>query len=307
MGLNPAGVTKKNVVEKLNYFFRNAKPFSQLVGLLFMLVAGFMFSTALMMLIGSDMDTPSQIRLQLVGQCLSQMLIFLLPALVFAWCYKEGPLKYMRLEQPNSKWVMALVGVVIFILMLPLNDWLSWWNKQFDFGSANAVLSDMSSKAQATLDKMLSLTTPGDLALQLFVVALIPAICEEVFFRGALQQILRDWFGNQHVAVVVTALVFTLAHGDFYGLVPRFVLGLLLGYFFFLSGSMLVNITAHFANNAFCVVMYHLYNKGQVGFNPSDPMLMPESIVVSCSVAAALLLVVYFVKLPQKNSLKIKR
>ena len=85
------------------------------------------------------------------------------------------------------------------------------------------------------------------------------------------------------------------------------VLGLLLGYFFFLSGSMLVNITAHFANNAFCVVMYYLYNRGLVGFSPSEPMLMPESIVVSCSVGAALLLVIYFVKLPQKNSIKIKR
>lgn len=272
-----------------------------------MLVVGFMLSTALMMAIPMQMDTPGDIRWQLVGQCLSQMLMFLLPALAFAWFYKDGPVRYMRLEQTGNKWVMTLVGVVIFIMMLPLNDWLSWWNKQFNFGSADAMLREMADKSQGILEKMLSLTGSGDLVLQLFVVALIPAICEEVFFRGTLQQILRDWFGNQHVAVVATALVFSLAHGDLYGLVPRFILGLLLGYYFFLSGSMIVNIAAHFANNAFCVVMYHLYNKGQVGFNPSDPMLMPESIVVSCSVAAALLLVVYFVKLPQKNSLKIKR
>lgn len=307
MGLNPAGVTKKIVVEKLNYFFRNAKPFSQLVGLLFMLVAGFMLSTALVLLMPREMVTPSDIRLQLVAQCLSQMLIFLLPALAFAWFYKDGPVQYMRLEQPNNKWVMALVGVVIFILMLPLNDWLSWWNRQLDFGRASTILHEYADKAQEMLDKMLSLTGAGDLVLQLFVVALIPAICEEVFFRGTLQQILRDWFGNQHVAVVVTALVFSLAHGDIYGLVPRFVLGLLLGYFFFLSGSMLVNIAAHFANNAFCVVMYYLFNRGLVGFNPSEPMLLPESIVVSCSVGAALLLALYFVKLPQKNGTKIKR
>lgn len=272
-----------------------------------MLVVGFMLSTALMMAIPMQMDTPGDIRWQLVGQCLSQMLMFLLPALAFAWFYKDGPVRYMRLEQTGNKWVMTLVGVVIFIMLLPLNDWLSWWNKQFNFGSADAMLREMADKSQGILEKMLSLTGSGDLVLQLFVVALIPAICEEVFFRGTLQQILRDWFGNQHVAVVATALVFSLAHGDLYGLVPRFILGLLLGYYFFLSGSMIVNIAAHFANNAFCVVMYHLYNKVQVGFNPSDPMLMPESIVVSCSVAAALLLVVYFVKLPQKNSLKIKR
>lgn len=292
---------------KLNTFFRNTKPVGRLLGLLLFLLAGFFAATALMLVFPQTFGTSGEIRVQMLVQGCSQLLMFLAPALLFAWCFKEESTGYLGFDFHARKWLLGLVGIVVLLLLLPLNDWLSWWNMQWDFGAADAEVRTLSDKAKEITEQMLSLTGTGDFVLQLIVVALIPAICEECFFRGALQQTLGEWFRNKHVAVWVTALIFSVAHGDLLGLVPRFVLGLLLGYLFLSSGSIVVNICAHFFNNALIVTMYHLYHLGSLGFNPGEPMLMPTSIVASCSVGAALLLGLYFVKIPEKWVQKNKR
>ena len=248
--------------------------------------------------------SPAAVRTELLTQGCSQLLMFLLPALAFAWFYKGNAATFHCLDFGGRKWFLAFVAVVIFVLMMPFNDWLTWWNDHWDLGAREVPFRRVSDESKASVERMLSLSGIGDLVLQLIVVALIPAVCEEFFFRGALQQILRDWFGNKHVAVIVTAVVFTLAHGDLYGCMPRLVLGLLLGYLFFLSGSMLVNVCAHFFNNAAFVIIYYLYHRGILLTGPTSPMLMPWPVVISCGIGAALLIGVYFAKKSVKNETK---
>lgn len=278
-----------------------------MVGLFFLLLVGFILATGLQILFPVGYDSPAAIRLSLVSQCVSQLLIFFLPAVLFVAFYKDHAVSYLQLDFHGRKWVLAGVAVVIFLLLVPINDWITWWNDQWDLGSLDAELRKLSNTSKSTVDKMLSLTTVGDLVLQFFVVALIPAVCEELFFRGALQQILRQWFGNIHVAILVAALVFSVAHGDIYGLVPRFILGLLLGYLFYLSGSILVNICAHFFNNALIVVLYYLYHKGVLSTTPDTPLQMPWLTTLLCTLAAVALFALYFLskgkKTPQKKSI----
>ena len=199
------------------------------------------------------------IRQALVTQGVAQLLIFLLPAILFTLLYQGNIQSFLQLHFQGRKWFLALVAVVLFILLVPVNDWITWWNDHWDLGPLESEMRRLTDASKVTVEKMLSLSSVGDLLLQLIVVALVPAVCEEFFFRGTLQQIFRRWFGNMHVAVIVTAILFSLAHGDLYGLVPRFVLGVILGYLFFLSGSMLVNVCAHFCNNALIVILYYLY------------------------------------------------
>ena len=288
-------------MKTISLFFRDTKPFPQLVGLFFLFLLGFILATGIQMLLPVGYDSPAAIRLGLILQSVAQLLLFCLPAVLFVALYKGRMAPYLRLDFSGRKWLLAGVAMVIFLLLVPINDWITWWNDQWNLGPLEDTMRKMSDTSKHTIEKMLSLTSFGDLLLQLFVIALVPAVCEELFFRGALQQTISQWFGNTHGAIVATALIFSLAHGDLYGLVPRFVLGLLLGYLFCLSGSILVNVCAHFFNNALVVLLYFFYHKGVLASSPDSPLSVPWFTTLLCTLAAVVLFGLYFVK-KGKNS-----
>ena len=291
-------------MKNISIFFKDSKPIAQLVGLFFLFLLGLIVVGGAQSILHVGGDTPSAIRGQLVFQACSQLLMFFLPAWLFAVLFHGGAASYHKLYADGRYWLLGLIAVVVFLLLMPLNDFLTWWNSSWHFGAFENLIRSYADAATGTVEKLLSLTTTGDLLLQLLVVALIPALCEEFFFRGAIQQTLQSWFGNDHVAIIVTALFFSLAHGDAYGLVPRFLLGLVLGYLFFLSGSMVVNVCAHFFNNAIVVVMYYLFHVGVLSQSPAAPLQLPWLTVLLCTLAALLLFIVYFVKKPSKRQAK---
>ena len=281
--------------------FEGLKPFSQLVGLCVMLLFGFLIATGLQLLVPIDMSTNGGIRLALVMQCVSQLLMFMLPALMFSWMYQGSAVNVLCLHFRGRHWLLALVAVITLMLLLPALDWVTYWNEAWDLGSLDKPLRDIADQLQEQEGQMLSLVSAPDLVLQLIVVALVPAVCEELFFRGAMQQILQHWFGNVHVAIIVTALIFSLAHGDVFGLVPRFLLGVLLGYMFYRSGSLLVNACVHFVNNAIVIALYYLYHAGVLHFIPSEPMQLPWYPTAMSLLGAVLLIYVYFIPKKEKT------
>jgi len=278
--------------------FRQAKPYAQLLGLLFLLIVGFVFATGLQVLMPMVMDgfEPSAIRLMLAEQGLAQLLMFFLPSCIWVWLFCGNGLSYFKVDLRGSKWILGLAAVAMFMLLMPANDWLTYWNDKWDLGPLGQPMRYMTEQSNRIVEQMLMLTGMGDLILQLFVIALIPALCEELFFRGSLQQILIGWFGNKHVAIIVTSVVFSLAHGDIFGFVPRLLLGLLLGYLFYLSGSIVVNVLAHFFNNAIVVICYYLYHQGILIDDPTSPLMMPWHTTVLCTSGSVDLFVVYFAK-----------
>lgn len=277
-------------------FFKDTKPFPQLVGLFFLFVVCLILSGGIQTLLPPSGGGPGYVRVELLMQALTQVLSFMLPAILFAILFKPGVTQYFKIGSGNGKWRLAFVAAVIMLLLMPFVDFLSTWNKSWSFGPIESYVRDMSEKGQSAVEQLLSLTSFGDVCLQLLVVALVPAVCEELFFRGGIQQILHDWWGNKHVAVLATALIFSLAHGDLYGLVPRFVMGLALGYLFVLSGSMLVNIFAHFVNNSLVVILYLLYHNNVLNTPPTEAVSFPWTVVVLCTIGAVLLYAVYFSK-----------
>ena len=99
----------------------------------------------------------------------------------------------------------------------------------------------------------LKMNTLGDLFFNVLVIAIIPAIGEELFFRGYLQEKMTQWLGKPDVAIIITAILFSAIHMQFQGFLPRFALGLILGYLFYWSGSLWLPIIAHLLNNAMAV------------------------------------------------------
>ncbi len=275
----------------------------QLGGLCFFMLAGFVLTVAIQLLAPPPAaEGPSAVRLNLLWQACTQVCIFLVPSIAFAWLFHGNAARYLCADFHGRKWVLGLIAMVVLLLLTPLNDWLTYWNEQWQMGQWEELLRGQWRKYGELTQKLLSLDSWPDLLLQLLVVALLPAVCEEVFFRGALQQVLQRWLGNKHIAVLVTALLFALAHGDVYGLVPRFGLGVLLGYLFALSGSIVVNVCTHFFNNAMVVILYWLYHQQTIFFDPSEPYLFPWVTTTVCTLAAMMLFLVYFAKFRQKRS-----
>lgn len=117
--------------------------------------------------------------------------------------------------------------------------------------------------------------TSADLFLSFFAIAVIPAIGEEIIFRGFFQRELIQQTGKVHLSIWIAAVVFSFIHFQFLGFFPRVLLGALLGYMYVWSGSLLVPILMHFVNNALTLILLITYKKGYSSFNPESSEEIP--------------------------------
>lgn len=139
-------------------------------------------------------------------------------------------------------------------------------------------------QTKAILERMLAMHSVSDLVLNLFVIALLPALFEEIFFRGTLQTLLINWVKNHHVGIWLSSLVFTLIHFNLEQIIPMFFLALILGYAFYFSKSIWVSIAIHFCNNALAVLMYYYQNQSDFIQQVSKDEFQPHWLLVIISV-----------------------
>ena len=255
---------------------------------LFMLLVA---SVASMFIGMSDRST------MLVSQAVTQLLTFLVPVVVMAFIYYCGGVRdYFRLDFSGSKWIDAMAGTVVMLLLIPANDWLTEWNKTWQLGRLGEMLHAIQDVTEGVIENIMGTDTVAGLIGNLLVVALIPAVCEEVFFRAGIQNLLQKWIKNPHAAIWITALVFSLAHGEIFSFMPRFVMGATLGYLYVYGGSLLPNVLAHFVNNAIVVVLYWLVARGVLDIDPEAPLALDWVLTACCTLAAvAVMWVTFFV------------
>lgn len=190
-------------------------------------------------------------------QTLMALFIFFFPALTFAYFFHnhgETTFGYLSQNRLPSLSLVAL-GVGAILLAIPFINWLSDVNKM------------VYPEDKAMLAKLVELLTGGDcslLFLRLVVVAFLPALTEEMFFRGLLQNTLARTIGSAP-AVCVAALIFSLAHNDLSGALPRFLLGCFLGYLLVRSGSLWLPTLVHFINNGIIVTCYYFFYNAETG------------------------------------------
>ena len=245
-------------------------------------------------------------------QSLTQLLTFVLPVVLMTVVYYRGQaVGYYRLDFAGGRWLGGLAGVVALLLLMPVIDWLSVWNDGWDLGRIGEKLRELQDKTEGVLDQMMGTTTVGGLLSNLLVVALIPAVCEEVFFRAGIQNLLQRWLTSDgrrpwavHVAIWLTALVFSLAHGELFSSVPRLLLGALLGYLYVYGRSLVPNVLVHFTNNAIVVLLYWLSARGVIAVDPSEPLRIDPTLTACCTLAAAGILWVTFFRTRSDEALK---
>lgn len=229
--------------------------------------------------------------------------IFGIPPVVFLYISKPGGVAFFRLgAMPPLK--LILLTAVIVALAAPLVLWALDVNQKMNLPSAFKTLEnylrDLEYKNEKLLESLLIMRSGSDFLLNFLMIAIIPAFAEELLFRGTLQQLLIRALRDAHMAIIVTGIFFSFIHFQFYGFLPRMLLGILLGYIFFWSGNLWLSIFAHFLNNGVQVAMVYLFQRGAISFNIEEVDVFPP--VVTMAATILLFTAVYIFDLAtQKN------
>lgn len=230
-------------------------------------------------------------------QGVTHLFSFLIPSLVFWFLVERLRWQdFMFRESPSALfWILVAFIVVVF---MPFNSLIVEWNEHLSLPPFLAELEAWMHEKEARLADLTRFMVGFESSTQLFValivIAVIPAVGEEVLFRGIIQRKLAKRRANVHLSIWLTAMVFSAIHIQFYGFVPRLLLGALFGYLYYWSGRLSVAIFAHFVNNGFTVWMMYLHHRRVIGYDIEDAQIIPWWVsLVSLAVTLYLLVVLY--------------
>lgn len=230
-----------------------------------LLVVGFILSAVVGVAITfvSRENILTELGMLRISQISSQLLTFVIPPLLYACLVKEKPMKSLGF---NSFPLWSLLGILMMYAILPINNIFAEWNSRLTLPESMATLEKMikalQEEATRLTDTMLNVDNFSGLIINLIMIAGLAAFGEELIFRSLLQPLLIKSCKNIHLGIFITSAIFSLIHFEFYGFLPRLVLGLLLGYMFYYSRSIWVPMIMHFVNNGTVVILYFLNNKG---------------------------------------------
>lgn len=211
---------------------------------------GMMVALVAMALILRDGSTTLSLRLATVAQ---DVLLFIFPAVGAAVLLSDNGGRLLCADRLPTRW-LALAAIVTLTCAIPLMNMLVVWNESLSLPSALAPLEawmrQAEDAAQQQVEILLEGTSYGDLTVCVLIVGVLAGVSEELFFRGAMQRILSSGPLGPHAAIWTTAILFSVFHMQFYGFVPRMLLGAFFGYLLYWSQSVWLPALVHAFNNA---------------------------------------------------------
>ncbi len=221
----------------------------------------------------SNPNTATAISFLKFFQIINQVGIFILPTIFFSYLVSNSSINYLSLGK-MPKLISVLVGGLIIYAVLPFNNYLDELNRQItlpDFLSGvEEWMKEKENQARELTELFLKTRSISGLLVNVVIVAVIPAIGEELLFRGLLLKLFNNLFKNVHIAVLLSAIIFSAIHFQFYGFLPRLILGVILGYLFVFTRNLWVPIFVHFLNNASSAVIYYLHYNGYIKISMED-------------------------------------
>ncbi|MEO8583143.1 MAG: CPBP family intramembrane glutamic endopeptidase [Flavitalea sp.] len=217
-----------------------------------------------------DWSQPRILNLMKWLQALSSIVLFLLPALFFALITFRGRTFYFLGLRPVANKNMYLLAVIIIMMAMPFVIWLGQVNESIPLPK---WMTGLESDAQKQMEAFLKADNTTQVIINVLLIALLPAVSEEICFRGALQRILINISKSPWVGIVFTAILFSALHLQFQGFIPRMFLGIILGALYWYSGSLWTSILAHFIYNGVQVVVVS-YAPEYVSKNPQMNILL---------------------------------
>lgn len=288
-------------------------PFSSLILLLLLIFAGAVVFTGIAFLIVSSFygiqniselssaDTTNLNPVKLI-QIISSLGVFVVPSIIYSKLQNKNYLAYLKII-PVSPYLALLTIVILFsaspaleyIMQLNKGMKLPYFLKDLEFWMQQQEL-----KMELMTKQLIVMNSVSELMLNLIMLAIIPAFGEELIFRGGFQQIFSRWFGNHHLAIWITAIIFSSIHFQFYGFFPRLFLGALFGYLLVWSGSLWLSILGHFLNNTLAVFTAYWYQQQGISIDKMFEYETTNGIQVGVSFVLFILSIRYFYRYTKK-------
>jgi membrane protease YdiL (CAAX protease family) len=276
-----------------------------LIGLVIFSVIGLLIAIPLFNIDISNLEAvmnaenPANTAFMKYFQSITSIGIFVFPPILIAYLISNESFNYLHLKKTSSLQIYGFT-ILLTVFSIPLINVLAEWNAKLNLPESLSGLELFMKESEANAEKITKLFLQADnistLLINIFVIALIPAVGEELMFRGIFQKLFIGLTGNKHIGILLAAVLFSAIHFQFYGFVPRLFLGVLFGYLLIWSGNMWLPILAHFINNAFAVIAYYLMDKSLINVSPDDlgtgETALPQ-IVLSIFLVVSLLYMIY--------------
>lgn len=270
---------------------RPGRAIAVLFGTFFIMLILLSIVSALIFGTNGEGMTPKGMRIISIVQ---DLFVFILPAILAAFVATRLPASLLAVDV-KPRLMTVFLAVVVMVTSLPAMEWFIDLNNSIHFPESLSWLEDtlrgMEDSASAGIEAISGGTTVGDLIVSILIIGVLTGIAEEMFFRGALQNLFMSMSRvNKHFAIWIAAFIFSFMHFQFFGFFPRLLLGAYFGYLIWWSGSLWVPVIAHAFNNTMVVVMSWIAAQGgttqsleeasslSVGNNPATIIL---SIVVT--------------------------
>jgi len=252
-------------------------PFSKIIFSLFIVLACFLVIFLIALLIAmpvfnisiselsnymSDYKNPDNVVFLKYLQTVQSVGLFIVPAFIIGYLMNQNTYAFLGFNvKINTQRAMA--AVIIMLVALPLVNYLGLINSTMQLpewlSGFEQWMKDKETGAQDLTRAFLLMENHGQLIFNIFMIGLIPAIGEELIFRGIFQRIFTDWTKNIHWGIFIAAFLFSTMHFQFYGFLPRLLLGMLFGYLYYWSRSIWIPMLVHFVNNTTAVFAYYFY------------------------------------------------
>lgn len=209
---------------------------------------------------------------------------FIIAPLIFYYTLIKGNLIKDFIDFPPNILTILLITFVLVFSFMVANTVFIDWNASIKLpeflGGFEQWAEELEDSMKILTDYLTEFDSTGYFILTIFVIAVIPGVGEELLFRGFLQNILRRIFKNDHIAIWIAAILFSAIHFQFYGFIPRMLLGALFGYLYLWTGNLLVPIVAHFVNNCVSLVALYIYQKGLTDIDVESTEALPTKYVL---------------------------
>ncbi len=230
--------------------------------------------------------TPEEISILKLFQFLNQISLFVIPVLTLVYFIKNDKPNFICLNKvPNTQQFIAII--TLYLVSIPLIQYSMQLNSNMQLpDSMHAIQEWMQEKENIAADltnKFMQTKETSSYLVNLLVMALAPAIGEELLFRGLLTRWIAKLTKNIHINIIITSVIFSAFHLQFFGFIPRFLLGIILGYTYYYTQSLWSSILLHFVNNAVTVTIFFYIYKNNIGVKPEEVGTIDNLIIVFIS------------------------
>lgn len=262
--------------------------------------------------LSQSMSNAGMIRLM---QFLNSAFIFIIPPFIFTYLFNDNSKTYLNLHMPKPAHI--ILAILSIIVAIPLINLLVTWNESLKLPEfltgIETWMRESEKNAGEVTEKILSGTSISILLVNLLIIAIMPGIGEEFFFRGLLQKIFLNAFvkkqsenskrikWSNHLAIWVVAILFSAIHLQFYGFIPRMLLGVWFGYLLYWSGSVWVPVIAHITNNSLSTIFSFAENNKYINDDPNVIGIGETYWLSIISSVLILLITLYFFKTKRKS------